>query len=118
MYKTNWYSKKWTNGSGWSCGGYIDTDMPNVATVPSIEDDMDWMEDFYAERYNEDELVALADNADSDELNQIEYREIKTDEDGDEYTDDTLTATNDIWSSEIARAVLRERYDYTFPEDD
>ena len=118
MYKVNWYSKHWETGSGWTNGGYIDdNDMPNVETVPAIEDDMYWLYHFYEEHYSEAELAALADDSNSDDLNQIEYYEIKLDEDGDEYTDNEPTTTNDIWASEIAKEVLSEFYGYTFPED-
>lgn len=120
-YKFDWTTKTWTPGSGWTAWDDIDDGYVEVDSVDELTEnrDRDWMENFYFEHIEEEELMAIA-NSDSgfDELNIVRYWEVKTDEDGDEYTDEEPDVENEIWESEIVREVLRDRYDYEFPEKD
>ena len=107
MYKLIIKSAGWDTGDGWSWEDALDTDrmeaMPDEHTINELFSDLaDDLPDDRAER----EQVAAAEDADT--LYAIEAYEIKTDEDGDEYTDDEPDKTWKRWASSMAIRRLRE----------
>lgn len=105
MYKLIIKSAGWDTGDGWSWEDTLDTDrietMPDEHTISEIFSDLaDDLPD------NRDELEQVAAAEDADTLYTVEVYEIRTDEDGDEYTDDEPVETWKRWESDMAECRL------------